>query len=163
MHLPSPLLLVAIGLVILLAAAGLYQRTQKGGSKPRLYVGKRLMTANELEFYHRLTRAAPRGYVVLSQVAMSALLTVKKGTEGADRMRLRNRFDRKIVDFALLHADSGDVAVLIELDDRTHDAHKDAARDAITRDAGYRTLRFESRAKPDNDSLRGQLARSVSR
>lgn len=41
-----------------------------------------------------------------------------------------------------------DVLLVIELDDRTHDAGQDRQRDAITKAAGYQTLRFQSKHKP---------------
>ncbi len=37
---------------------------------------------------------------------------------------------------------------LVELDDRTHSAKGDRQRDALTKAAGYRTIRFQSRNKP---------------
>lgn len=97
-----------------------------------------LLTGNEREFFGRLSRALP-GHRIFPQVAMSAILTSAKG---------RSRFDRKVVDFVVCdHAMR--VVALVELDDRTHERRRDAARDAMTREAGYRTVRYRSRSKPD--------------
>jgi very-short-patch-repair endonuclease len=151
------LILGAVVLIILAVVLILLPR----GSGPRAthqYSPKPLLTANEKEFFARLDEAVPE-YLIQSQVAMGALMN---GThaEGKD-FATRSTFDRKIVDFVLLD-DKLDVVLLIELDDRTHKASKDTARDAMTRQAGYATLRFESRAKPAVPELRAQILRAIS-
>lgn len=57
--------------------------------------------------------------------------------------RAYNRISQKRVDY-----------VVVELDDRTHQADKDARRDAWTASAGYVTHRFPSRSKPSVTQLR---------
>ena len=59
----------------------------------------------------------------------------------------RMQFAMKIVDYVVCRPDMSVVAI-IELDDRTHDPAKDRKRDAITRAAGYTTIRHHSRHKP---------------
>ena len=46
---------------------------------------------------------------------------------------------------------------MIELDDRTHNAGKDAKRDEMLECAGYRTVRWKSKAKPDAEAIRAAL------
>jgi hypothetical protein len=105
------------------------------------------MTANELEFFHRLERALP-GYHVFPQIAFAAFLTHDSDMAGKARMALRNRFDRKMADFVVCERESLAIVALIELDDRTHRASDDQQRDELTRAAGYRTIRFRSKQKP---------------
>lgn len=50
-----------------------------------------------------------------------------------------------------------EVVAIVELDDRTHDGNKDQARDSITAAAGYRTVRFQARRKPDATEIRREL------
>ena len=59
-------------------------------------------------------------------------------------------------DFVIIDEDR-QVLALVELDDATHDRRRDAERDAITALAGYTTLRYESRDKPDVETLREDL------
>lgn len=112
---------------------------------------KSLLTPNELEFYNRLTRALP-SHVVLAQVSMGALIDVTCALPDQS-YEIREAFARKIVDYVI--CDAGlKVVALVELDDRTHDPLRDEARDQLTRAAGYRTLRWDSRQKPDVESIR---------
>lgn len=115
---------------------------------------KALLTPNEQEFYGRLVRALPE-HKVLAQVSMGALIDVDLTFPG-EPFSARDTFSRKIVDYVVCDAQLHVVA-LVELDDATHDAAKDAARDRLTQAAGYRTLRWESRAKPSEAQIRAQL------
>jgi hypothetical protein len=121
---------------------------------------KPFLTGNEREFLGRLERALPEARIH-AQVAMGALLqpSVRGGGREANRHRLsvRARFDRKIVDYVVEDRRSGRILALVELDDRTHDRRRDKARDAMTARAGYRTVRFESRAKPDAAGIRAAV------
>ena len=42
----------------------------------------------------------------------------------------------------------------VELDDSTHDADRDAERDRMTGMAGYLTIRYDSRDKPEPEEIR---------
>jgi len=152
-------MLILGAVVLILLAVVLFMLKRRSGPRAtHQYSAKPLLTANEKEFFARLDEAVPE-YLIQSQVAMGALMNGRHA-EGKD-FATRSTFDRKIVDFALLD-EKLDVVLLIELDDRTHNAGKDAARDAMTRQAGYATLRFESRAKPAVPELRAQILRAVS-
>lgn len=120
------------------------------------YRARDLMTANERDMFARLVRALPDAYV-FPQVAMGALITAAPSMGEAVARGVRSRFDRKIVDFVVVDRHTFDVVAIVELDDRTHEAERDAARDRITRGAGYKTLRFDSRKKPDIVEIRKQL------
>jgi hypothetical protein len=126
----------------------------KAAAQP--YAPKPLLTANELSFYHQLRRACPE-HVILPQIGMGAIVRVKASEDRPQAMSVRNRFTSKLVDFVICDPSSMGVVCLVELDDRTHDAERDAKRDAITKAAGYATLRFRSRSKPDVPALRAAV------
>lgn len=69
----------------------------------------------------------------------------------------RGRFAQKIVDYVAQRRDDGAVVAVIELDDRTHNPAKDAERDAMLASAGYRIIRWQSKAKPDTVAIREAL------
>ena len=124
--------------------------------KPAFRVVKRaFLTENEKEFLERLEEAFPE-YRVMAQVCMGALMApdVRGGT--SEYLSIRGRFAQKVVDFVILD-DALEVIALVELDDRTHRQEKDAARDAMTAAAGYVTLRYRSREKPEPKTIRAEL------
>jgi hypothetical protein len=120
----------------------------KNRKAPGLYKAKAVLTPNETEFYLRLKRALPR-HIVLAQVSMGALIQpgISSRENNQEFFKLRATFAQKIVDYVVCDAELN-VLALVELDDKMHDKQKDAKRDAMTRAAGYTTLRFESRRKP---------------
>ena len=52
-----------------------------------------------------------------------------------------------------------DVLLIIELDDRIHQASQDRKRDAIMSTAGYQTQRFNSKNKPSMAELAEHFAK----
>lgn len=138
--------LVFGGVVCVACAFGLLGGFKRFGRRPARFGRKPLLTDNEQEFFQRLKEAARAARLeVYPQVAMGALM-VAKGKQS------RFAFAQKIVDFVLVD-DKGKVLALIELDDRMHDRKRDRARDAMTKEAGYKTLRYESRSRPSVDGL----------
>jgi len=125
------------------------------------YEGKPLLTRNELDFYRTLRQAfADYDVEIFPQVAMNAFIKPARGESGKRYSAARGTFAQKHVDFLVCDADTLEILVIIELDDRMHSASRDAARDAITRAAGYTTLRFHSRRKPDAAEIRQLFASS---
>jgi hypothetical protein len=118
------------------------------------------MTENELEFWQRLKAAVPE-YEVSPQIAMGALLQVALPKRHPLYFSVWDRFSRQIVDYVVLSS-KGEVLLLIELDDKTHSKERDNARDARTRQAGYATLRIESRRKPYVADLRNLILKEIS-
>lgn len=148
-------LLISAGILILVIALVIVSR----GSRPfSPYRRKRLMTQHETVMYHKLVRAlSGTPYIVCPQVSMAAIMDVRSGIENRRRLGLRNRFDRKIVDFVIADAD-GHARLLVELDDSSHVLSRDRDRDEITRDAGYTTLRYRKAGKLDPRDLRRDIA-----
>lgn len=119
---------------------------------------KELLTENETEFFRRLKRALPE-CEVMTQVAMGALMEPIVSQRDARFWDLRRQFSEKICDYVITCGGRprGRRLVVIELDDRTHDARKDAARDELLAGVGIRTVRYESRNKPDEQRIREQV------
>lgn len=135
--------LIVFALLLLIAAA-LSRKLRPWQSSLR---AKPILTPNEREFFHRLTRALPNHHV-FPQVAFSALIAVDGQLSDRQQFSIRRRFGWKYADFVICRPYTLDVLLLIELDDRTHDAGSDRRRDAITKAASYQTLRFQSKQKP---------------
>ena len=141
------------GLLFVFALLGVVLARRR---KPAFRVVKRaFLTENEKEFLERLEEAFPE-YRVMAQVCMGTLMApdVRGGT--SEYLSIRGRFAQKVVDFVILD-EALEVMALVELDDRTHRQEKDAARDAMTAAAGYVTLRYRSREKPEPGAIRAQL------
>jgi hypothetical protein len=140
-----------LAFVALLAVAFLFSRTRK----PWLsHIQKKpLLTPNETEFFCRLQRALP-AYQVFPQVSFAAFITDDGRLSSNARWSVRAKFDRKISDFVVCDRNTLIVVALVELDDRTHTASADRQRDAITKAAGYQTIRFQSKQKPTEADIR---------
>ena len=122
------------------------------------YRARRILTPNETEFFKRLASALP-GYVIFTQVSMSALIEPREIERNATYMRLRAKFAQKYVDYLICEPKSLRVVAIVELDDRTHDLEKDAARDEMLEGAGYTVVRWHSKHKPD----RAEISRTIER
>lgn len=109
------------------------------------------MTSNEVEFFQRLRRANPGGYV-FPQVAFSALLEPSSRNKWAAFKHI----SQKRVDYAIYN-NRLELLCIVELDDRTHHPKKDAVRDAAFASAGIVTLRWQASNKPDETQIRTQL------
>lgn len=142
--------MLAAGIVVM-AAAAIAALLRSG--RPA-YRARPIMTPNEREFYGRLQRALP-GFHICPQVAMHALLE-PTASQFEARRRAFWRISQKVVDYSLFDADWRLVCV-VELDDRTHDRARDAVRDSYFASAGVRTLRYESRSKPSESEIAGQV------
>jgi len=129
----------------------------KAGLKPArrdgvgAYKAGALMTENEREFFVRLLDALPDHYI-FPQVAMSALIvpaSTDKKRAHVDRLRVaQQRVDFVVCDRLC------NVKVVVELDDRTHQAARDKRRDERLNQGAIRTVRFQSRAKPQGQAIR---------
>jgi hypothetical protein len=142
------------------AAVALCALLLRRGPRTPAVEARPFLTGNEREFLGRLERALPEARIH-AQVAMGALLRPThrpKGRKGEARQRaVRARFDRKICDYVVEDRRTGAVIAVVELDDRTHVAARDRARDAMMARAGYRTVRWDSRAKPDAAGIRARI------
>jgi peroxiredoxin len=110
------------------------------------YKAKPLMSDNEFEFFNRLVKALPE-YYVFPQVSMGAVLYAEKNS----KQGTRGTFAQKRIDY-IIYKDQSIVAI-IELDDKTHVKVNDEKRDSMLHQAGYKTIRFESKNKPSIEEI----------
>ena len=82
---------------------------------------------------------------------------VSRYQKGGDYYKLRSQFSQKIIDFVAQDRISGEIIAIIELDDSSHDPEKDAYRDSLLSQAGYRVIRWHSRNKPNRTQIRQEL------
>lgn len=147
---------IAVGVVIL--AVVIKAKLVGGGRRQEArFKARQLLTANEMEFLSRLEASAPE-LRFFSQVAMGAL--IEPAVPRSDRnaySRHRNMFSQKIVDYVAQSRVDGRIVAVIELDDRTHNPDKDSRRDEMLESAGYRVVRWVSKAKPDAAAIRAAL------
>ena len=97
----------------------------------------RPLTMNEQPMFMKLRETLEPEYVVLSQVSFGAILWTWS-------YAVRNRFNRKIVDFVI--CDKGfNVIAVVELDDSSHKGkeERDAERDLILKEAGITVFRYK--------------------
>lgn len=150
------------GAIFLLAVGAILMKSGSGGAFSP-YRRKRLITRHELVMLSKL-RQALRGsdYEVFAQVAMGAVMDIKSGIDPKRRLALRNRFDRKIIDFVIADR-NGYALVLIELDDSSHSLSKDADRDRLTSSAGYPTLRYRNAKSLKPERLREDIRDAINK
>jgi len=145
-------LFVLCVVLVLVAVVGL-KAGGASGKKNEIGTFKagKLMTENEREFFARLVVALPDHYI-FPQVAMGALIvpaSPDKKVAHADRLRVaQQRVDFVVCDRACK------VTAVVELDDRTHQAGKDQRRDERLNQGAIRTVRFQSKNKPQAHAIR---------
>lgn len=125
------------------------------------YVPKKMLTGNEVDFFHRLSKALDPRWVVFPQVSMGALIDTKYLPAHPRYWEARETFHAKICDFIICDARTLAPQLVVELDDRMHDFDKDKVRDTMMAKAGYRTIRFWSRKKPTVAELKVKLAAAL--
>lgn len=128
-----------IGCIATLVLALLLLRHSAAPKKPKTYYPKKVITNFESKLFFQLKAAFPEPqYYILAQVAFTALIT-------SQDIQVRNKFNRKVTDFVVLNKKL-EVLAIIELDDPSHVGQeaRDAARDAMFHDAGYRVIRYTS-------------------
>lgn len=137
------IILIAV-FTILALILGNVKKEKKGGARNPIK-GKRILTMNEQPTFIRLREALPE-YIILAQVSFSAFMT-------AQGYATRNLFNRKVADFVVLDKQFNIVAI-VELDDSSHKGKedKDAERDSLIIEAGYRIIRYQR--TPDIDQVK---------
>ncbi len=145
---PLPLIIVVAVAFLLLTFAR--SESKRGtGFCATDYEAKPLLSGWEIAALAELQRDMPAGFYACPQVRLADMLSV----ETSDRSRFRaslNRIAARSVDFAIID-ERGRVALVIELDDRSHDRQDRQRRDsevnAVLRHSGIPVLRVKSRTK----------------
>lgn len=128
-------LIILVVIIVVIGAA--LTNTQKGNRGTRNPIkAKRVLTMNEQPTFLRLKEALPEHHV-LAQVSFNAFMTAKG-------YATRNLFNRKVADFVVLD-NKFNVVAIVELDDSSHKGKedKDAERDALIAEAGYKVIRYQ--------------------
>ena len=142
--------------VAFVAIVVLLRLLARGGVRRHRIERKRLLTPTEVRFWRLLVAAVP-DYAVFSQVAMGAMLKPVSGLSRSDWWSNYGRYSQKIVDFVVVDLQTAEVAAVVELDDRSHNAEKDAARDGLMACGGYDVVRISVNERFDARSLRTRL------
>ena len=123
----------------------------------RPVTARRILSTLEQVLYRRRVAACAE-FVVLSQVAQSQLIDVRRGK---GRHAVFNRIGQLVAVFVLCSPDFVTVAV-VELDDRSHESPTRAAADArkfaALAAAAIPLRRFNVRAIPSEKALRALIA-----
>jgi hypothetical protein len=152
-HLP----MIALILAVLIALKAVSATGGTGRLSPLRVQSKPLMTQVESETLGHLEHLFPH-VRIHAQVAMSAIIAPAKGLSSKQRLWMHRRFGQKVIDFVLQDRGTGNVIVLVELDDATHSRSKDRDRDLITRTAGYSTVRLSAKSRPTRASVEAAVA-----
>ncbi len=98
---------------------------------PKLpYERKPLLSAWERRALLSMRAQLPPGFYVCPQVRLADMLRIG-GADRMSRMAALGKVASKSVDFAVVELASGDVVLVVELDDRTHDQAERRERDAF--------------------------------
>jgi hypothetical protein len=120
-------------------------------------IASRLLSEREQALYQRLVGMYPE-HVVLAQVALSQLITVRPGAR--NRQSIRNHYAHLVADFVLCRRDFSVLAV-IELDDSTHARadrqDRDRRKTRAVEAAGLRLVRLEAGPIPSEGELRARI------
>lgn len=139
--------------IVLLAIVGVAIFLRGGGGLARLKVRPRpLMTQAERRVCAMIEDALP-GTRVHSQVSMGAIMQPAKNLSKSEWWSTFNRFSSKRVDFVVEDPATGEIIMLVELDDPSHRRSTDEDRDALTRHAGYTTVRIPPGKGPTRESV----------
>lgn len=150
---------VVIALVvvaILTAISQIISGIKGSGSKRFLYSPTKVMSKAEQILYFRLKDALP-DHIVLAQVALSRVITPRKGQNALAAFR---SISQKSLDFVVCHKD-GSVLAAIELDDDSHKRQNrikaDAAKDSALESAGVKLVRWHVRSIPDEAEIKAMI------
>lgn len=149
-----PLVLLLLAAIVIVSIASLIFKTvgEAGGARYEARIA--LLSSPEQQLYWLLVKALPE-HVVMAQVAFSRIL-MTRGGDSKENFSKFGRAKQKVADFVVCSKDFKMLAV-IELDDSSHSRDKDERRDAILREAGLRTMRWNVRGMPDTAEIRRAL------
>jgi very-short-patch-repair endonuclease len=151
-----------IGLAFFIALL-MVLRKVLGGPGPLPYFSREfLLSRGESVFYHALRRALPGQLMICPKVRLSDVINCS--AEGW-KAGFGGRISQKHVDFVLADPDTTAIALVIELDDRTHQKRdrfeRDTFVDRALAAAGVPILRITCAASYDVKALRAQLLERV--
>lgn len=141
--------------LVLIGLFGLILSKKSGGpdSQGWPFESSKPLNTTEQGVYRRLREAMP-DRVILCQVALSALVKVRKGHPSATWF---NRISRKSLDFVVCN-EVFDVIAVIEIDGPSHrkvsQRNRDEVKDRALSAAGIRIVRWSTDVLPDVAAIR---------
>lgn len=153
-------LIAAVFFLTLLVA--LLRKLQRG-ERPLPYFSREfLLTRGEAAFYQTLRRAVPGHLMICPKVRMGDLIHC---SGEAWKAGFGGKISQKHVDFTLADCETTAIALVIELDDRSHQRadrqERDQFVDRAFAAAGIPILRVPAAASYDVRALRAQIAERV--
>lgn len=138
------ILIFALGIVFIV----MNKKQPKIENKKSQIKSSYLMTNREKKMFNVMIEAMPECFV-FTQVSMQAILWTKD-------MATRNKFNRKIIDYVVTNKEF-EILAVVELDDKSHvgKEDKDAERDAMIKEAGYKAIRYQK--IPNAETLRKDI------
>ncbi|WP_294537728.1 DUF2726 domain-containing protein [uncultured Rhodoblastus sp.] len=135
-------LLILVGLILCLALMG-------RGFRDARYCRGRFLSKNEKEFLRKLDRIVGARYRVFVQVRLADLVDVETGASNRSRWKAISRVFAKSVDFVLCNRSTLDPVLILELDDRSHQAadrrRRDQLVDRVCAEAGLPLVHLKAR------------------
>ena len=158
---------VVVGAVVAVAlCAALVALWQRGRDLPYV-AAPALLTPAERAFFGVLRQAAGRDFVLFAKVRLGDIIEVERGIEAKRRYSALNRITSKHADFVLCDPRTFQVAVVIELDDRSHRLpsrrQRDEFFDAALARAAVPLLRVPAARSYSVDALRDGLEEALRR
>lgn len=158
-------LLIFVGVVIIvIKALGVGNVTigRTAPASPYHYGRKKyLMTQSENIFFKLLIASVGDQMNVFPQVRLSSLLYRAKGIERRYWHAALARINQKSVDYVLCDKVTGEILLVIELDDITHDTvirkQRDSDVNAMLKEAGMPLMRFRNVANLTQDMIKSQI------
>jgi hypothetical protein len=122
-----------------------------------------LLTRAERAFYEVLHRAVAPNLVVFPKVRLADVVKVRKGTEGWQSHH--NRISAKHIDFVVCTCDTLSPALVVELDDSSHERadrqERDALVDSVLASAGLPILHVPARSQYNSAEIGARVQASL--
>ena len=144
-------------IIFLLLLKRLFRRREKFP-----YLPQPVLTPAERKFHATLSRAVPKGALLLAKVRVADFLCVDCDEHDGEFFRYFGRIAQKHADFLLVDAKSSEPLLVVELDDESHRTNartqeSDLFKDRAFAAAGLPILRVPTQHRYD----RAILARSI--
>lgn len=154
---------LAVALALILAVVG--GRLGQGGVR---YCRGRFLSGNEKAFLVTLDRVLGPNFRVFAQVCLADLVGLERGGSRRARWRALSQVFGKSVDFVICDRSSFDPVMVLEVDDRSHEARdrrrRDALVDRVCAEARLPLLRIKARRSyPPNDVAAALTAAGLGR
>jgi hypothetical protein len=166
MHIPTPLIVAAIIVVILVVAGAFLKKpadraAKPDGSSPAYEAIPALLTAAERSFFGVLQQALASDYQIFAKVRLADIVRPVKNPSRSGWQSAFNRITGKHVDFVLCDSERLGIVAVVELDDRTHERLERGVRDSLVdsalANAGIPVLRVSARQAYSPAQIREQV------